>query len=70
MTIVWGTLMALVGVFFISSATLYPNFFIYRLLVARSQMLWGDHVHLFYQGGGGLLIILGLLWAFGIIWHK
>lgn len=70
MEILWGALMALVGLFLLVSAALRTNLVIYQLLVARSQILWGDHVHLFHQFVGAILMILGLLWASGVIWRK
>lgn len=70
MEILWGTLMVLSGLFLLASATLRTNFVVYQLLVARSQLLWGDHVHLFHQFAGAILVILGLLWAAGMIWNK
>ncbi|PSN11539.1 hypothetical protein C7271_24490 [filamentous cyanobacterium CCP5] len=70
MAILWGTVMALLGLFLLVSATLQTNFVLYQLLVARSQLLWGIHVHLFYQAIGAILVILSLLWASGVIWGK
>jgi hypothetical protein len=64
----WGLLMAVVGILLLVSATLRTEFVVYRLLAARSRMLWGEQVHRFYQAVGAILIVLGLLWAFGIIW--
>jgi len=66
--ILWGILMALVGVFLLVSATLRSDFVVYRLLAARSRLLWGERVHRFYQVVGATLVVLGLLWASGIIW--
>ena len=68
MEILWGILMALVGVFLLVSATLRSDFVVYRLLAARSRLLWGERVHRFYQVVGAILVVLGLLWASGIIW--
>jgi hypothetical protein len=68
MEILWGISMALVGVFLLVSATLRSDFVVYRLLAARSSLLWGERVHRFYQGVGAILVVLGLLWASGIIW--
>jgi hypothetical protein len=64
----YGILMALIGLFILMSATLRSEFIIYRLLVERSKLLWRDHVHLFHQVVGLILIALGLLWVFGVIW--
>ena len=70
MEVVYGTLMTLIGLFLLVSATLRTDFVVYQLLVARSQLLWGSYVHLFFQVSGAGLVILGLLWAAGMIWHK
>ena len=69
MELLWGILMALVGSFLLVSATLRNDFVVYRLLVARSRLLWHDRVHLFHQVVGAILVVLGLLWASGVIWR-
>ena len=69
MHIFYGILMALIGLFLFVSATLRSDFIIYRLLVARSRLLWRDRVHLFHQVVGAILVALGLLWASGVIWR-
>ena len=69
MELLWGILMALVGSFLLVSATLRNDFVVYRLLVARSRLLWRDRVHLFHQVVGAILVVLGLLWASGVIWR-
>jgi hypothetical protein len=43
------------------------GFLIYRLMVARSKILWGDHVHSFHQFVGVLVIIVGVVLALGYI---
>ena len=72
MHILWGILMAAVGLFMLVCGTLKSEFMIYRLMVNRSRILWGqgDAVHRFYQVGGLIVIILGALWALGVIWQK
>ena len=69
MHILYGILMALIGLFLVVSATLQSDFIIYRLLVARSRLLWRDRVHLFHQVVGAILVVLGLLWACRVIWR-
>ena len=64
---VWGILIALVGLFMLICGTLKSNFIIYRLLVYRSRILWGEHVHRFYQVVGAIVIIFGVLFALGYI---
>jgi hypothetical protein len=62
--------MAAIGVFMLVCGTTKTDFTIYRLLVARSRILWGDAVHRFYQVSGLIIIVLGTLWAFGLIWTR
>ena len=66
----WGILMAAVGLFMLVCGTLKSEFIICRLMVYRSRILWGqgDAVHRFYQVSGLVVIILGALWALGVIW--
>lgn len=65
----FGTLMALIGAFFLVSATIRSDFVLYRLLAARSRILWGARVHVFYQVVGAILATLGAMWALGVIWN-
>ncbi|MEO2027922.1 MAG: hypothetical protein ABGZ23_18780 [Fuerstiella sp.] len=60
------------GLFMLVGGTLKSEFIIYRLMVARSRLLWGegDAVHRFYQASGLIVILLGVLWAMGIIWSS
>ena len=60
--------MAAVGLFLLVFASLKSDFLIYRLLVHRSKMLWGENVHRFHQVAGAIIIVLGVLWALGYIW--
>jgi hypothetical protein len=70
MQILWGTLMSAIGIFMLVCGTFKTEFIVYRLLVARSRIAMGegDAVHRFYQLVGIMLIVLGILWALGMIW--
>ena len=67
MSIVWGCLIAAVGLFLFVSGTTKSEFIVYRLLVARSKILWGERVHGFYQVAGVLVVAFGVLFAAGVI---
>ena len=60
---IWGLVIALVGGLFIFWGRTRSSFLVYRLLAARSRLLWGDRVRGFYQVAGGLMIIAGVLIA-------
>ena len=64
----WGGLFIVIGLFMLISSLLKSDFIIYRLLVARSKMLWGENVHRFYHIVGTVLIVIGILVVLGILW--
>jgi hypothetical protein len=63
-----GGLMAIIGLFMLVCGTVKSDFVVYRLLVARSRILWGDAVHRFFQVSGLIVAALGILRASGVIW--
>ena len=67
MHLLWGILMALAGLFLLVCGTLKSNFLIYRLVVARATILWGDNTHHFHQIAGAIIIVVGALVALGHI---
>ena len=67
MHILWGCLIAAVGLFLFVSGITKSEFIGYRLLVARSKILWGERVHGFYQVAGLLVVIFGVLVATGVV---
>jgi len=67
MHLLWGCLIAAVGLFLLASGALKSQFIIYRLFVAQSKILWVERVHGFYQVPGLLVIIFGVLFAGGVI---
>lgn len=70
MNTLWGTLMAAIGLFMLICGTVKSDFVVYRILVARSRLLWGNGVHRFYQASGLVVLALGILWAMGVIWPE
>ena len=67
MNILWGSLMVAVGIFMLVCGRLKSQFFLYKLMVARSKVLWGENVHWFYQIVGVIVIIVGVLVALGYV---
>lgn len=67
MHILWGSMIVAAGLFMLVCASLKSQFIIYRLLVARSKILWGENVHRFHQVAGTMVIVFGVLVAFRII---
>jgi hypothetical protein len=63
----WGILVVVAGLFLLICGTTKSEFLIYRLMVARSRILWGEHVHRFHQVVGVIVIIVGVLVAIGYI---
>jgi len=66
MHILWGILIIFAGLFMTICGTVKSSFIIYRLLVYRSKMLWGDYTHRFYQVVGVIVIVFGILVALNI----
>ena len=67
MSILWGILIVIAGLFLLICGSLKSEFIIYRLLVARAKMLWGENTHRFHQIAGVLVIVFGVLVAIGYI---
>jgi hypothetical protein len=72
MHVLWGVLMVAVGLLMLVCASLRSNFIIYRLMVARSRILWGqgDAVYRFHQISGLIIVVLGALWSLRVIWRN
>jgi len=65
MHVLWGSLIMAAGLFMLVCGSLKSRFVIYRLLVARSKILWGENVHRFYQVAGAMVIVFGASVALG-----
>lgn len=59
--------MVAVGLFMTICGRTKSEFIVYRLLVARSRILWGQKVHVFYQVAGVMVVVFGLLIMLGYI---
>jgi hypothetical protein len=66
MNYVYGIITIVIGLFFTVCAFKKSEFIVYRILIARSKMLWKDHVHHFYQVVGCILVLVGFLFIFNI----
>lgn len=63
MGFIWGVIVAGIGLLFVVWGSAQSTFIAYRILVARSRLLWGDRVHTFYQVAGAMMICAGVLIA-------
>jgi hypothetical protein len=67
MHVLWGCLIVAAGLFMSICGFSKSNFIVYRLMAARSKMLWGDNVHRFYQVVGIIVMAFGALVALEVI---
>ncbi|MFC1927559.1 hypothetical protein ACFLW7_03170 [Chloroflexota bacterium] len=67
MHLLWGVLIVLAGLFLLVCGRLRSDFIIYRLIAARSKVLWGDNTYRFHQVVGTIVIVVGVLVAVGYI---
>jgi len=67
MHLLWGTLIVVAGLFLLICGRLRSEFLVYRLIVARSKMLWGENTHRFHQIAGAIVIVVGVSVALGYI---
>ena len=63
----WGILIVAAGLFMVVCGGAKSEFIIYRLMVARSRILWGENVHRFHQIAGVVVVVFGVLVALGYI---
>ena len=63
MDMFWGAVIAAIGLLFVRWGRTQSDFIVYRLLVARSQLLWRGRVHAFFQISGAAMMVFGLLFA-------
>ena len=67
MHVLWGILIILAGLFLFICGSVKCDFIIYRLLYARSKILWGENTRRFHQVSGSIVIIFGIFVAVGLI---
>jgi len=65
MQFLWGILIIVAGLFLLICGRRKSEFFVYRLIVARSKILWGENTHRFHQIAGAIVIVVGVLVALG-----
>ena len=67
MHILWGSMIVAAGLFMLVCGSLKSRFIVYQLMTARSNILWVENVHRFYQITGAIVIVFGALVALGYI---
>ena len=58
---IYGLLMIIIGTFMLMGSLTRSNFILYKLLVARSKILWGKNVYKFHAISAVLIILVGIL---------
>ena len=53
--------MIIIGTFMLMGSLTRSNFILYKLLVARSKILWGKNVYKFHTISAVLIILVGIL---------
>ncbi len=64
---IWGVMIAIVGLLMLLGGLTKTDFVLYRILAARSRLLWGDNVHSFYIVVGLMVALFGVLVTTGVI---
>ena len=67
MSVFWGGLMMAAGLFLLICGRVKSEFVVYRILMARSKIIWGERVYRFHQVTGGVIVIFGILMMLGIL---
>ena len=62
----WGLLTITIGILMFLGGATKSKFFLYQLLVKRSELLWGGKVYIFHQISGVLVIIMGIAMTVGL----
>ena len=60
--------MAAIGAVMVLGAATRSDVVVYRVLRARAAVLWKDRADTFLLISGCILIVVGGLWATGVIW--
>jgi hypothetical protein len=63
----WGILMIVIGILLFLGGLYRSQFIIYRLLVARSKILWKENTDKFHQIAGLLIVIAGIVVSLGLL---
>lgn len=65
--ILWGSILIVIFIIMFIAATVKSDFIIYKLLIARTKLLFKDYAYEAHQVFAVLGIIFGLLLVFGVI---
>lgn len=60
-TMPWGIAMIVIGGLMALGGATQSDFVVYRLLAARSRLLWGERGHAFFIVAGMLVAVAGVL---------
>jgi hypothetical protein len=63
----WGIAIATIGLLMFLGGLTKSEFVVYRVLAARTRLVWGDNVHVFYIAAGLIVAVFGVLVTMGFI---
>jgi hypothetical protein len=63
----WGIAISTIGLLMFLGGLTKSEFVVYRVLAARTRLVWGDNVHVFYVAAGLIVAVFGVLVAMGFI---
>jgi hypothetical protein len=63
----WGIAIVVIGLLMFLGGLTKSEFVVYRVVAARTRLIWGDNVHTFYIAAGLIVAVFGVLVAIGFI---
>jgi len=63
----WSLIVIIIGLLILIGSIKKSEFILFKLIVARAKILWGNSVYLFLMISGIFVMIFGVLMFFGVL---